>query len=154
MKKIYLFLFLTFYCTLIFSQENVISSGNKISSSYGTLNYTIGLLNYKEISGTGGTSSSGTQLPYEISTVLSTNDENLISLSFYPNPTKDYFYINLKTIDSLTYTLCDFNGRVVSKGSLNLLQNKLNLKRLSSSIFFLNILKSGKIIKSFKIIKK
>ena len=153
MKKLLLFICLG-YCTLTFSQNAILSSGNNADSSFGTTTYSVGLIHYKEAVGTGGSSSTGTQIAYEILTLSTQDVENKISIQVFPNPTSDYIYINLAKKEDLTYKLIDISGRELSTGTISEMQSKINLSEFNSAVYILNIYKNNSSYKSYKIIKR
>jgi len=154
MKRIILCLTFCFVVSFSFSQQTVLSSGNSSESSSGKVTYSVGLIHYKDANGTGGSSSSGTQIPFEILETLSLDEQNLVSLKLFPNPAKDHVYISLRQLEALDFKLLDISGRKISEGQINMLQTKVNLNDLKSSIYILNIYKNNTIYESYKIIKK
>ena len=138
----------------ISGQENVLSSGSEGTSSSGKVTYSVGLIHYKEVTGSGGVSSTGTQIPYEVSQILNVDDFNSSITKVFPNPTESILNIHLNTIQNLKYQLIDLSGRKVTSGELNTLQSKIELTSIETSIYILNIIKENKIIESYKISKK
>lgn len=154
MKKQLLFFFLCSICCFTFSQQHILSSGNNRISSSGTVTYSVGLIHFKEATGSGGSSSVGSQIPYEILETLNVDEENLVSLHVFPNPTSNYLYVKLAREEQLTYTLSDISGREISNGKFSSLENKINLNDLNTSIYILHIYRDNNSLKSYKIIKK
>ncbi len=136
------------------AQEQLLSSGSEGNSASGKVTYSVGLIHFKETTAVGGSSSTGTQIPFEVSQVLSINDFSSSITKVFPNPTEDYLNIHLSTIKDLNYQLFDLSGRQITSGKLNTLQSKLELSYLETSIYILNILKDSTIIQSYKISKK
>ncbi len=154
MKLISLVLLLFCFTFQISAQENILSSGSDSVSSSGKVTYSVGLIHYKEATGTGGSSSVGAQIPYEVSEVLSIDNFNNSVVKIFPNPTDNFLNIHLSSVENLKYQLIDLSGRKVTSGDLNTLQSKIELTSLETSIYILNIFKENKIIKSYKISKK
>ena len=114
--------------SLTFAQQNIVSSGNNSASSSGEVTYSVGLLHYKEALGSGGSSSVGAQIPLEILQLLSTDEENLVSLKVFPNPASDHVFINLAKQEDLNYKLTDISGRKIASGKISTLQTKIDFK--------------------------
>ena len=69
-----------FYTSVSLAQENILSSGGNNETSSGTVNYSIGLMYFKDATGIGGNSFSGMQIPYEIIEQLSIDENQIITL--------------------------------------------------------------------------
>jgi hypothetical protein len=136
------------------AQENVLSAGNESESSNGKVTYSVGLIHFKEATGTGGSSSTGTQIPFEVSEVLKVEAFKNLVTKVFPNPTDNFLNIHLNSVDNLEYQLIDLSGRKVTSGELNKLESKIELSSLETSIYILNIMKNNSIISSYKISKK
>ena len=154
MKKLLLFGFMSLSVSLAFAQQNIVSSGNNSTSASGEVTYSIGLLNYKEALGSGGSSSVGAQIPLEVLQLLSTDEQNLVSLKVFPNPASDHVFINLTKQENLNYKLTDVSGRKIADGKISTLQTRIDLNYLNTSIYILNIYQNNNTLKSYKIIKK
>lgn len=153
MKKRLLFVFCALLAMSIGAQENVLSSGKKASSSSGTVNYSVGLVHYEVSSGSGGSSSTGVQLPIEVTT-LSSIDQNLTTVNVYPNPTKDFISVNLNGQDHLSYRIVDILGKTLLSGNFIRSQNSVDIRNLKSSLYFLIISNGNKSVQTYQIIKK
>ena len=153
MRKITLIASMLGFLFQMNAQENVLSSASESESSTGKVSYSVGLIHYKEATGIGGSTSVGSQIPFEAS-VLSIDDFNDLSFQIFPNPIGDFLNVHLNSVDNLSYQVVDLSGRVVTTGELNALQTKIELTTLQSSIYVFNILKDNTLIKSFKISKK
>ncbi|WP_299115640.1 T9SS type A sorting domain-containing protein [uncultured Winogradskyella sp.] len=154
MKKIFLIFTLIGFSLQLSAQENILSSGSNNESASGKVTYSVGLIHYKEATGTGGSASVGAQIPFEVSEVLSIDDFSSSVAKVFPNPTDNVLNVHLTSVENLKYQLIDLSGRKVTSGHLNALQSKIELTSLETSIYILNILKDNTIIKSYKISKK
>ncbi|WP_299521518.1 T9SS type A sorting domain-containing protein [Winogradskyella sp.] len=154
MKKKLLFLTLLGFALQMTAQNHVLSSGSDSESSAGKVTYSVGLIHYKEATGTGGSLSVGSQIPFEVSETLSIDEFNNLTLKVFPNPTENFLNVHLNSVDDFTYQIIDLSGRTVTSGELNTLQSKIELTSLETSIYIFNILKDNTIVKSFKISKK
>ena len=137
------------------SQQAITSSGGDSSSSTGSLAYSVGQVVYTTNSNNDGTVSKGVQQAFEIFT-LSIDDNRLdILLSVYPNPTTSH--INLR-IDNqlskgLSYQLYDLHGRLLRQGNITDKITQIDMQKLQSATYLINILQDHKRVKSFKVIK-
>ena len=154
-QKTILALFLSMTISVIYAQEAVLTTGGDASSSSGSLAYSVGQVVYTTNSNTDGTVSQGVQQAFEIFT-LSIDDNQLdILLSVYPNPTTSY--INLRMDDQigkdLSFQLYDLRGRLLRQGDITDKITQIDMQKLQSATYLINILHNHKRVKSFKVIK-
>lgn len=71
----------------------------------------------------------------------------------YPNPVVDMLTVELQQQVSATYHLSDLNGKILLKGQLNTIKNKIDMGDLAGSIYLLTIIGSDQQIETVKIIK-
>ncbi|MEO5968141.1 MAG: T9SS type A sorting domain-containing protein, partial [Ferruginibacter sp.] len=73
----------------------------------------------------------------------------------YPNPTKNLFYlkINESIQKSWSYQLYDLSGKLISKDIITQNTTRINLINLTASTYILQVLKDGKKVQLFRIIK-
>jgi hypothetical protein len=136
------------------AQESPTSTGGEATGTGGTASYSIGQVVYTTATGTNGSVEQGIQQPFEISTVLGINETTVnLELSVYPNPTTNYLTLKAEKIDNLNYQLLDMLGRVIKRKKMVSNSSNISLEGQPTSIYFLNVVKDNKIIKTFKIIK-
>lgn len=80
---------------------------------------------------------------------VNTYDEIVIT----PNPFDDIISIILQDAP-VSISVFDMSGTLKYSARLTGLRNELNLSELRSGIYFINIIKDGKFVKTVKIIKK
>ncbi len=157
MKKMILFIFLLQYFGVIQAQEAVYTSGGNGSGSGGTIGYSIGQLAFNEVSDGTFSVSQGVQQPIETSTVLSLEGYQHLNLNLlvFPNPTKEVVKLSFKNEyeNKLTYKLVDINGRLIQTKDELKANETIDMKSLSSAIYYLTIFENNLVIKTFKIIK-
>ena len=139
------------------AQEALATTGGDGSGSNGNVSYSVGQVFYTTNTGTNGSMAQGVQQPYEIQTVLGTENFNInLQLAVYPNPTSDWLSLLIKNsvIENLNYQLFDLNGRLILNEKINSEETTINLEKYPSSIYLLKVLENNKEIKSFKVIKK
>ena len=68
--------------------------------------------------------------------------EEMISinkLNFYPNPTKDIIYLQLNPTEKGILKIYDVNGKIVKQISVNKVNNRIDVKKLSKGIYYLSL---------------
>lgn len=157
MKHHFIFVFALFSsATFCFAQDAVISSGGNASGTTGSVSYTVGQVFYTTPASASGAVAQGVQQPFEIQTLLSTTNFNInVQMSVYPNPTSNAISLQIKDIDlnEMKYELFDMNGRLVAKNVIVSANTTLQLNDFQAAMYVLNIIQSGQVIKSFKVIK-
>lgn len=149
-----LFFLLTFL-GFVQAQEAILSGGGDATGSGGTVNYSIGQVAYTTVSGANNSVAEGVQQPYEISTILGI-DQNQISLtaSVYPNPTTGKLSLNVQSEDLTKFRLqlYDVQGKLLKSQELTESLTSIDLDQYPTATYILNILDGQALIKSFKII--
>ena len=120
--------------------------------------YTVGQIANSTLSGTNGAITQGVQQPYEISiatAIKNTEDINLKCL-IYPNPTGGITKLVFESPDfeNLRIRLFDINGVLLQDKKVEGREIELSLENLSSSVYFLKVLKNNQEVKAFKIVKR
>lgn len=142
----------------IHAQTSINASGGSASGTGGSVSYSIGQVFYKTNTGTNGSKAEGVQQPYEILIETSINDTKGIKLSVstYPNPTNDYFTLEIKDFEllKLNYQLYDINGKLLQSEKITGNLTNIAMNNLKPATYLLKISQDNKEIKSFKIIKK
>jgi hypothetical protein len=89
--------------------------------------------------------------------LLTGNERDFINdeVAIYPNPFDDKISIQIQDNESpALISIYDAEGKLHYSTQLATLNNELNLSELRSGIYFVNISKDGKFVKTVKIIKK
>ena len=155
LQKTILAFILSMTVSVIYAQEAVLITGGDSSSSSGSLAYSVGQVVYTSDSNNDGTVNKGVQQAFEIFT-LSIDDNRLdILLSVYPNPTTSH--INLRIDDQLSkglsFQLYDLHGRLLRQENITDKITQIDMQKLQSATYLVNILQDHKRVKSFKVIK-
>jgi hypothetical protein len=158
-RKILSIFFLFGFCIVIVQgQQTIQAAGGFASGSGGSVSYTVGQTLYSTISGSNGTVVQGVQQPYEISVVTAISNTEDISLKclVYPNPTGGITKLVFESpdFDNLRYRLFDINGVLLQDKAVENREEEISLENLSSSVYFLKVLKDNLEVKVFKIVKK
>ncbi|MBJ7427554.1 MAG: T9SS type A sorting domain-containing protein, partial [Bacteroidia bacterium] len=89
----------------------------------------------------------------EASAPIETDDLEVIA-KVYPNPAVDVLNIELHQKNTGTeFYLSDLNGKVMLKGELSEIVNKIDISLLPNGIYTLTVLPSGKPTETVKIVK-
>ncbi|QNL21665.1 T9SS type A sorting domain-containing protein [Hyphobacterium sp. CCMP332] len=137
------------------AQESILSSGNTITVSNGSISYSIGQNSYNSYSSASGELNEGVQHPFEfyvlsIRTILPEN-----SIEVFPNPAGDYLNISISKIsyNNLSYELRNAKSTIIASGNFTAFIEQINISNISSGIYFLEVFESEESIKTLKIIK-
>lgn len=154
-RKIYL-LFFSFYLTFTFAQQSITSSGGNSFGAGGSSSYSVGQITYLSTSGSNGSINEGIQHPYEIITLGTDMNTDILLLAVYPNPTMAsvVLFTDKKSYENIEYHLFDFTGKKLLSQKITQSETQISLKNFNTAIYLLQILEGGKTIKTFKIIKK
>jgi hypothetical protein len=143
--------------TAIQAQNAIPFTGGNATGSGGSVSYTVGQITYSTLSGTNGTVAQGVQQPYEISVVTGMNIAREITLecTVYPNPTRGFMKLIVESFDyeNLRFRLYDINGVILQDKKVESRETEISMENLSSSVYFLKILKNNVEVKVFKIVE-
>jgi opacity protein-like surface antigen len=153
----YVLVFLLFSGT-IYAQEAIVATGNNAIGASGSVSYSVGQIANSYQEGASGSINQGVQQPFEISVVLSTNDNFGINLTMviYPNPTTDYLNLNIDQYngEELTFQLYDLLGRVISQNQITNNSTRIDMSGLPTATYLLMVSSGNTSVKQFRIIKK
>lgn len=153
-KSILIVCFLIFLSNYIcFGQSAIVSSGADAEGN-GTLSTSIGQIATIPTESLDFNMSPGVQQAFEISVTTGLVPEfaSGISLTVYPNPTKDFIYVKTLLIDRFTFRLSDVKGVMIQRGEFES-ERMIDITPLLPGTYFLQI-SSGTIqAKSYTIIK-
>ncbi len=157
-KKVKLSVCFLFYLGLtgLQAQEAITAAGGNVSSSQGSVNYSLGQVVYTTNSGVNGTVSQGVQQPFEISTVTGIKEADItLQCSVYPNPTDDYLKLKIAncSIEKLYYQLYDINGKLLENKKIADNETIISMGNLVSGSYLLKVTDNQKEVKTFCIIK-
>ena len=149
------FVLIGFFSSLIsFAQQNTLAAGANASSAEGSISYSIGQMDFSNVSSSNGSVNQGVQQPFEffVSSVLEFGNEN--SFSIFPNPTNEILNISQSFFsEKIEMRLLDMSGRLVLSDQLNAPQHQIDLRTLSQGVYNLTLIKNNQILTSFKVIK-
>lgn len=155
-KFIYCFSLFLFPIAALYAQSAVLTTGQDASAGNGSVSYSIGQTTYLN-KGTPAQVMEGVQQGYEITTLTTQeNPSGQKDILLYPNPFKDYLYIDFTThhYKGSEYQLFDAQGKLIRKDAIQESKSELDLSALPSAMYIIRINQNGENIKTFKIIKK
>lgn len=140
------------------AQESIPAAGGTITGSGGSVSYTVGQVAYTTVTGTGGTVSQGVQQPYVISVISEVPEASEIRLdcSVFPNPASEYVMLKIDNLElnNLACQLFDGEGRLLQNITIEDKLTTIQMDKLLRTTYFLKIMKEGREIKVFKIVKE
>lgn len=144
--------------TVLQAQTSINATGGNASGSGGFVSYSVGQVFYQTHSNTNGSIVAGVQQLYEISTVTAIEETTGISLfvSAYPNPTTDYLTLTVKDYEfsNLIFQLFDMKGNLLHSEKITGCNTSIAMGNFLPDMYFVELIKKNRDIKSFKIIKK
>ena len=143
--------------TQTYGQENIVVSGGNMSSSSGSVSFSVGQVFYQYKSSQSNSQSEGVQQPYEIQVVTSTFNQDSdtdIDIIVFPNAVEDELNIKSNKINQslLNYVLYSEKGVMIKNGAF-LKETSISMENLSSGTYMLNVQLKNHKNKTFKIIK-
>ncbi|MPS71857.1 MAG: T9SS type A sorting domain-containing protein [Chryseobacterium sp.] len=138
------------------AQESVNANGDNSSGSGGSVTSSIGQSFYETSISSSGNVSTGVQYSYEIIETLGSDIKEInLSLKIYPNPTPDVLYLKVGFPDyrKYRYELFDSSGKVLTGKAINGSQTSITVTSYPAAVYYLKILKDGKVVKVFKVLK-
>lgn len=155
MKKIQLFYLLLLLGLNSFAQERAVSSGGQASGPGGTMDFSIGLVDYITVNGAGEEITQGLQQPYEIFKLSDGDQVFSEGVRLYPNPTTGMLILEFETpaIQHSHYVVTNMEGKVINAGKLESHQTGIDLSSQANGAYFLSLKDSKADKRVFKIIK-
>jgi hypothetical protein len=132
------------------AQQGVSASGKDGTGAGGTINYTIGQIDYLNTSGKGGNLNQGVQHP-----VLKIIDDSITNITLSPTLSSDFVILDIgkAELKDLKYTIFDERGRLIKSENILDKQTTIPVQLLADAAYLIEIENAFSYIKSFKIIK-
>jgi hypothetical protein len=142
---------------LLKAQSAVLATGADATGGNGSVSYSVGQVAYL-VKGSNREISEGVQQAYEI-TSLSSNETSISTekdILLYPNPFKDYLYLDFTTnnFKGSEYQIFDAQGKLIKTDKITQSKSEFNFSFLPSAMYIIRINRNGENLKTFKIIKK
>jgi len=136
------------------AQDGFSTMGGDASGSTGSEAFSVGLVVYTELSGSGGSMTQGIQHPYEVFPVAVAEQDDAFQASVYPNPVEGILTIETGTsADNASYQLFDASGKQLMHQSLTAPLGRLDLSQLPAGVYLLRLNQGNNHARSFTIVK-
>jgi len=147
-------LILFFGSDVLKAQESINSSGHEAIGTEGTVSSSMGQVMYTVVSGTNASIEQGIQQPF-VSSVVSGFEYSGIKVksTAYPNPTSNELKLEVDNMKSYDYQLVDVKGNIIQNQHVDKPSVVINMADLPEAIYLLKVISSGRVVKTFKIIK-
>ena len=131
------------------------STGGNVSSSGGSMSYSVGQVFSSIYQGDQGNIVEGYQQSYAVALLGGIDNQLETSLSVYPNPT--VASLTLKIVDykedNLSYKMFDLKGNMIISQSINAAETLIDMKELPAAVYFISIVDKKDLLKTFRVIK-
>ena len=137
------------------AQSAIAGGGGNASGSGGTASYTVGQIDFRAFTGTGGSVYQGVQQPYEFFSVGAEEIPGVfLFCSLYPNPTSELvtLYVSDITLLDLRYELYDLGGRLLGSGNVTSIETTIPMGHLPAATYLLKVF-NKEARQTFKIVK-
>jgi hypothetical protein len=145
-----------FFIAGLQAQQSVTSGGGDGSGSGGTINFSVGQIAYRSVSGSTSSISQGVQQAYDFTDVgIGVNTNVNLYLAAYPNPVLSQLHLRV-TDPALTkpfYSLYDQAGKLLRQDEVRSDDTTIEMQELANAVYFLKVTDKGETIKTFQIIK-
>ncbi|MFC0878602.1 T9SS type A sorting domain-containing protein [Saccharicrinis sp. FJH2] len=139
------------------AQEALPVSGGIAEGSNGSSSFSVGQIQTNPVEGDGVYMLVGVQQAFEISSEAGLEDFSgtNLTLTAFPNPATNVLILDVDTfsVKNLTYRLFDQEGTLVKSERISNVQTRIPTNDLAKATYFLRILKSDELLKTFKIVK-
>jgi hypothetical protein len=153
--KVLLAILLSFWSVVLFAQPQQVisSSGGAFENSSGSISFTIGECIIGTHSSTGSMLTQGFQQPKLVIIGISPVHQNTMDIIVFPNPAGEYVILKTDHFQGLSYTLCDLNGKIISRGGIFSTETEIDFNILEPSTYLLRVDRNETLIRTFKIQK-
>ena len=133
------------------------TSGGDVSGEGGSISYSVGQLCYTSLNTPENTVFQGVQIPISKGKRPKTTISKLavIPIKAYPNPTTDYFNINVDNYhEGLRYEFYNLQGKLIATSTIDKQKTRVNLTNIQPAVYMLKIFHKSTPINTLKIIKR
>jgi len=148
-KRRFFVCFFLFLSIDAFSQECISSSGETLTSTFGSISYTIGQISNENNASSTFQIQEGVQQVFTQNNSVQIRESQLdLGLIIYPNPCSDFIQIDFKEKSNSKYRYEIFNteGRLMISGELNSKSTKLETRLFPSASYLLRVTGDDKIL--------
>ncbi|MDP1621073.1 MAG: T9SS type A sorting domain-containing protein [Bacteroidales bacterium] len=142
----------------LYAQQSILSTSFNAIGIDGEVSYSVGQIAFNTNIGADGTITEGVQQPYEILFMTGIGEESEIILKcmVFPNPANDNVRLKIEGQEILNPTcqLIDMNGVVLQDIKIVRNETTIFMADLAAATYFLTVFVDGKLLQTYKIIKK
>jgi hypothetical protein len=145
-----------FFSSGLLAQQSITSAGGDGSGSGGTINFSVGQPVFTGVTGGTTTVNQGVQQAYDFSDVgIEKNAFVNLFVTAYPNPVVGQLHLSVTDpeLKNASYALYDQSGKFIRQEKVVSTETLIDMQELANAIYFLKVSDSGKLIRSFQIIK-
>jgi hypothetical protein len=138
-----------------FCQSSPVATGDDVSGAGGSMSYSIGQIDYRQLDLASGTIYQGVQQPYELFSVGLEEWDSNISISAYPNPMTSQLTIAFpdEVLTNMRFTMIDESGRLIQQGTLETKETVIDVLGLARANYFLTVYKKDRSVRVYKLVK-
>ncbi|MDY6327797.1 MAG: T9SS type A sorting domain-containing protein [Bacteroidales bacterium] len=143
------------------AQSAIVPVGGDAQSTAGSVSYTVGQVAVKTVQSGGGSISvaEGVQQAYEIQTVgISDYPQIVLNAKVFPNPTENQFQLQLNGFEipdgGMTARLFDGAGKLLQNIAVTSDETLFQIGHYATGAYLLEVLVSGRAVRTFRIIRK
>jgi len=145
--------FSTLLGTFGLTQQNTVSTGGDGSGTGGTFSYSIGQIDYINVSSTLSISE-GVQQPFEYYEVVGLSELNPIVSSIFPNPATESIQLEITQMNTgLSYNLFDLKGELLAREQITELKTSIDVRSLPVGSYVIEVSENLGPITTLKFIK-
>jgi hypothetical protein len=154
-KQLFLVLLSFLFGSNFIAQQNTVGAGGEASGSGGTVSFSVGQIDFSSQTGTTGSLSQGVQQPLEFFNVGLVENAKDFAVLLFPNPTVAELHVDMQglSLDQLKYFLTDVNGKLILASDVTMDKITINMVDQSRGDYFLNFVRSGELVGSYKVVK-
>lgn len=123
-------------------QESISTMGQDLSTSSGSLSFTLGQVSNETQDFSSSSLQEGVQQVYEDNSTFGIIKNDLeYEFDIYPNPFQDYILIQSQEDQLIgsNYSIYDMSGRIVLRGEINHSRTRINTQFMPSASYIINI---------------
>ena len=139
----------------LYAQQGSVASGGDASGTGGSVSFSLGQIDYINVTSTGGTITQGIQQPFEIYSAGIEDNGVKLTTKLYPNPTIESvtLQVDKDLLTNLQYQLYDEFGKLLMSNKVENVETAIDMSQLASAPYFLKVLNNTTLLKTYKIIK-
>ncbi|MEI6853104.1 MAG: T9SS type A sorting domain-containing protein [Bacteroidota bacterium] len=139
----------------LYAQQGNVAAGGDGSGTGGSVSYSIGQVDYINVTATAGSITQGVQQPFEIFSAGIEYNGVKLNTSVYPNPTIESLTLQVDKdlLTNLEYQLYDMHGRLLISNKVEKEETAIDMSKLAAATYFLKVLNNETLLQTYKIIK-